>query len=59
MENIILKIIASVISATTYTAISLSAFVILQFVVYQLFGISIVNKLMKLVGYASKVEIGG
>lgn len=59
MENIILKIIASVISATTYTAISLSAFVILQFVVYQLFGISIVNKLMKLVEYASKVEIGG
>lgn len=59
MENIILKIIASVISTTTYIAIYLSVFIILQFVVYKLFGISIVNKLMKLVEYASKVEIGG
>lgn len=59
MEEIILKIIATVISATTYSVIYSTAFMIIQFAVYQLTGISIFNKLMKLVGYASKVEIGG
>lgn len=59
MENIILKIIASVISATTYSVIYSTVFIIIQLVVYQLTGISIFNKLMKLVEYASKVEIGG
>lgn len=59
MEEIILKIIASLISATTYTAIYSTVFIIIQLVVYQLTGISIFKKLMKLVGYASKIEIGG
>lgn len=59
MENIVLKIIASLISGGLNIVIYAGIFIAIQFVVYQLFGISIVNKLMKLVSYASKVEIGG
>ena len=59
MENIALKIIASLISGGINVAIYAGIFILVQLVVYQLFGISIVNKMMKLVAYASKVEIGG
>lgn len=59
MENIILKIIAILISGGLNVAIYLGIFILAQFVVYQVFGISLVNKLMKLVSFASKVEIGG
>lgn len=59
MENIALKIIASVISGGINVAIYVGIFILAQLVVYQLFGISIVNKMMKLVSFASKVEIGG
>lgn len=59
MENIALKIIASLISGGINVAIYVGIFILAQLVVYQLFGISIVNKMMKLVSFASKVEIGG
>lgn len=59
MENIALKIIASLISGGLNVAMYLGIFIAIQFIVYQLFGISIVNKMMKLVSFASKVEIGG
>lgn len=59
MENIILKIIASLISGGINVAMYLGIFILIQFAVYQVFGISIVNKMMKLVSFASKVEIGG
>lgn len=59
MENIILKIIASLISGGLNIAISIGVFIVLQLVVYQIFKISIVDKVMKLVAYVSKVEIGG
>lgn len=59
MENIVLKIIASLISGGINIAIYVGIFILAQLVVYQLFGISIVNKMMNLVSFASKVEIGG
>ena len=59
VENIALKIIASLISGGINVAMYLGIFIAIQFIVYQLFGISIVNKMMKLVSFASKVEIGG
>ena len=59
MENIALKIIVSLISGGINVAIYVGIFILAQLVVYQLFGISIVNKMMKLVSFASKVEIGG
>lgn len=59
MENIALKIIASLISGGINVAIYAGLFILAQLIVYQLFGISIVNKMMKLVSFASKVEIGG
>lgn len=59
MENILLKIIASLISGGLNIVMYLGIFILIQFAVYQLFGVSIVNKAMKLVGYASRVEIGG
>lgn len=59
MENIALKIIASLISGGINIAIYAGIFILAQLVVYQLFKISIIDKLMKLVAYASKVEIGG
>lgn len=59
MENIALKIIASLISGGINVVMYLGIFILAQLVVYQLFGISIVNKMMKLVSFASKVEIGG
>ena len=59
MENIALKIIASLISGGLNIVIYLGIFILAQLIVYQLFGISIVNKMMKLVSFASKVEIGG
>lgn len=59
MENIVLKIIASLISGGINVAIYVGIFILAQLVIYQLFGISIVNKLMRLVSFASKVEIGG
>jgi hypothetical protein len=59
VENIALKIIASLISGGINVVVYLGIFILAQLVVYQLFGISIVNKMMKLVSFASKVEIGG
>lgn len=59
MENIALKIIASLISGGINVAIYAGIFILIQLIVYQVFGISIVNKLMKLVSFASKIEIGG
>lgn len=59
MENIALKIIASLISGGLNIVMYLGIFIAIQFIVYQVFGISIVNKMMKLVSFASKVEIGG
>ena len=59
MENIALKIIASLISGGINVAMYLGIFILAQLIVYQVFGISIVNKFMKLVSFASKVEIGG
>ena len=59
MENIILKIIASLISGGINIAIYAGIFILAQLVIYRVFRISIVNKMMELVAYASKVEIGG
>ena len=59
MENIALKIISSLISGGINIVMYLGIFIAIQFIVYQLTGTSIANKLMKLVAYTSKVEIGG
>ena len=59
MENIALKIIASLISGGINITMYLGIFIAIQFIVYQLTGTSIANQLMKLVAYTSKVEIGG
>ena len=59
MEETLLKIIASLISCGIYGITYLGIFTVIQFIVYQTTGISIVNKLMKLVRWASEVEIGG
>lgn len=59
MENVALKMIVSLISGGINIILYLGIFIAIQLVVYQLTGISLVNKIMKLVSFASKVEIGG
>ena len=59
MEEIILKIIAMTISMIKFIAVYGIATLLIQFGVYQLTGISLANKMIKLVKYAGEIKIGG
>ena len=59
MEEILIKLSITIICFIIYSLQYLTAFIIIQFLVYRITGISIINKLLKLVAKCATYEMGG